>query len=113
MPDCFGKIQARAKGPWNFSGRPEKSLAHDTDHMVPQARVVIAAGHTLCVGHQRGSNSMRDGVELVADAARPRHVTQAATVLIRSCYGRGTLFAVLAKIFAECELQAVRQPSRR
>jgi len=44
---------------------------------------------------------MRDGVSLVTDIYSPRGVTGAPTILVRSPYGRGTLFGIIAGLFAE------------
>ncbi len=55
---------------------------------------------------------MRDGLELLADRYySPRHSTQ-PTLLIRSCYGRGTFLKQLALLFAERGMQLVIQSCR-
>jgi uncharacterized protein len=55
---------------------------------------------------------MRDGPELLADRYySPRHSAQ-PTLLIRSCYGRGTLFRFIAGLFAERGMQVVIQSCR-
>jgi predicted acyl esterase len=60
---------------------------------------------------------MRDGLELLADRYYPRRAdshNKAAqpTVLIRSCYGRGTLFKLIARLFVERGMQVVVQSCR-
>jgi putative CocE/NonD family hydrolase len=55
---------------------------------------------------------MRDGVELLADRYYTRSEPAQPTVLIRSCYGRGTLFKVIAVLFAERGMQVVIQSCR-
>src|SRR5580658_2851640 len=55
---------------------------------------------------------MRDGVELLADRYYTRGNPAQPTVLIRSCYGRGTLFKVIAVLFAERGMQVVIQSCR-
>ncbi len=54
---------------------------------------------------------MRDGAELLADRYYPRQNPNAPTVLIRSCYGRGT-FKLFAAFFAERGMQVVMQSCR-
>jgi uncharacterized protein len=55
---------------------------------------------------------MRDGVELLADRYySPRRPAQ-PTVLIRSCYGRGTMFKFIAALFAERGMQVIMQSCR-
>jgi uncharacterized protein len=54
---------------------------------------------------------MRDGVELLADRFYFRRAGQAPTVLIRSCYGRGS-FKLFATFFAERGMQVVIQSCR-
>ena len=54
---------------------------------------------------------MRDGVELLADRFYSRRAGQSPTVLIRSCYGRGT-FKLFATFFAERGMQVVIQSCR-
>ncbi len=55
---------------------------------------------------------MRDGAELLADRYYSRGVSAQPTLLIRSCYGRGTLFKVFALLFAERGMQAIVQSCR-
>jgi uncharacterized protein len=60
---------------------------------------------------------MRDGLELLADRYYSRHGKSRGnsaqpTVLIRSCYGRGTLFKLIARLFAERGMQVVVQSCR-
>ena len=55
---------------------------------------------------------MRDGVELVADRYYSRRDARQGTLLIRSCYGRGNLFKLLAVLFAERGMQVVTQACR-
>ncbi|HEX9058423.1 MAG TPA: CocE/NonD family hydrolase [Ktedonobacterales bacterium] len=55
---------------------------------------------------------MPDGVVLLADRYFPRRGDNAPIVLMRSPYGRRTLFGVLARIFAERGYQAVVQSVR-
>jgi len=55
---------------------------------------------------------MRDGVELLADRYYSRSQPAQPTLLIRSCYGRGTLFKVLTLLFAERGMQVVVQSCR-
>src|ERR1700722_10935537 len=60
---------------------------------------------------------MRDGQELLADRYYPRREHSGSksaqpTVLIRSCYGRGTLFKLIARLFAERGMQVVIQSCR-
>ncbi len=55
---------------------------------------------------------MRDGAELLADRYYSRRGSAQPTVLIRSCYGRGTLFKVFAVLFAERGMQVVIQSCR-
>ncbi|MGD0865457.1 MAG: CocE/NonD family hydrolase [Rhizomicrobium sp.] len=45
--------------------------------------------------------AMRDGVTLLTDIYRPRGASDAPAVLIRSPYGRGSLFGPLARLYAE------------
>lgn len=54
---------------------------------------------------------MRDGVELLSDRYYSRGPA-APTLLIRSCYGRGTLFKLFAVLFAERGMQVVVQSCR-
>jgi putative CocE/NonD family hydrolase len=55
---------------------------------------------------------MRDGQELLADRLYSSSHAAQPTVLIRSCYGRGTLFKVFAGLFAERGMQVVVQSCR-
>jgi uncharacterized protein len=55
---------------------------------------------------------MRDGPELLADRYYSRLGPAQPTLLIRSCYGRGTLFKFLARLFAERGMQVVLQSCR-
>ncbi len=55
---------------------------------------------------------MRDGSALLADRYYPRHGAAQPTLLIRSCYGRGTLFKLIAVLFAERGMQVVIQSCR-
>jgi putative CocE/NonD family hydrolase len=55
---------------------------------------------------------VRDGVALLADVYHPRGVSDAPTVLIRSPYGRGCLFGVMGRLFAERGYTAVVQSCR-
>ncbi len=54
----------------------------------------------------------RDGIELLADLYRPRELSVAPAVLIRTPYARGGLMAALGHIFAERGYAAVIQNSR-
>ncbi len=55
---------------------------------------------------------MRDGVELLADRYYARRGGPQPTLLVRSCYGRGNLFRMIARLFAERGLQVVVQSCR-
>jgi predicted acyl esterase len=55
---------------------------------------------------------VRDGIELLADRYYARQGAAQATVLIRSCYGRGSLFKLIAILFAERGMQVVVQSCR-
>src|ERR1700730_14706762 len=55
---------------------------------------------------------MRDGVVLLADRFYARGGETAPVVLMRSPYGRGALFGLIARLFAERGLQAVVQSCR-
>jgi uncharacterized protein len=55
---------------------------------------------------------MRDGTELLADRYYSPGVAAQPTLLIRSCYGRGTLFKVIVVLFAERGMQVVVQSCR-
>jgi len=55
---------------------------------------------------------MRDGLELLADRYYSRRDGPQPTLLIRSCYGRGTLFKFFARLFAERGMQVVVQSCR-
>ena len=55
---------------------------------------------------------MRDGMELLADRYYSRRGATQPTLLIRSCYGRGTLFKLITTLFAERGMQVVVQSCR-
>ena len=55
---------------------------------------------------------MRDGAELLADRYYCPRLQRRPAVLIRSCYGRGTLFKIIALLFAERGMQVVIQSCR-
>ena len=55
---------------------------------------------------------MRDGTELLADRYYSRSAAHQPTVLIRSCYGRGTLLKLFMLLFAERGMQVVLQSCR-
>jgi putative CocE/NonD family hydrolase len=55
---------------------------------------------------------VHDGAVLLADVYRPRGVSDAPTVLIRSPYGRRSLFGVIGRLFAERGYTAVVQSCR-
>jgi putative CocE/NonD family hydrolase len=55
---------------------------------------------------------MRDGPELLADRYYSRRNSAQPTLLIRSCYGRGTLFKIIVVLFAERGMQVVVQSCR-
>jgi uncharacterized protein len=60
---------------------------------------------------------MRDGMELLADRYHSRRKSSNSnsaqpTLLIRSCYGRGSVFKILAVLFAERGMQVVTQSCR-
>jgi len=55
---------------------------------------------------------MRNGLELLADRYYSRRDLSQPTVLIRSCYGRGTIFRLFAILFAERGMQVVVQSCR-
>ncbi|HTC89867.1 MAG TPA: CocE/NonD family hydrolase [Bryobacteraceae bacterium] len=55
---------------------------------------------------------MRDGAELLADRYYSRGGSAQPTLLIRSCYGRGTLFKVIVVLFAERGMQVIVQSCR-
>jgi len=55
---------------------------------------------------------MRDGPELLADRYFSRRDAAQPTLLIRSCYGRGSLFKVFAALFAERGMQVIVQSCR-
>lgn len=55
---------------------------------------------------------MRDGVELVTDRYHSPDFPTAPTVLMRSPYGRGTMFGIMAGLMAERGLQVVVQSVR-
>ena len=61
---------------------------------------------------QRIAVPMRDGVVLLADRFYARGGETAPVVLMRSPYGRGALFGLIARLFAERGLQAVVQSCR-
>ena len=55
---------------------------------------------------------MRDGMELLADRYYSRRSATQPTLLIRSCYGRGTLIKLIADLFAERGMQVIVQSCR-
>jgi len=55
---------------------------------------------------------MRDGMELFADRYYSRRGPAQPVLLIRSCYGRGSFFQLLAVLFAERGLQVIVQSCR-
>jgi len=55
---------------------------------------------------------MRDGTVLLADRYYSRRRPRQPCVLIRTCYGRGTLSGALAALFAERGMQVVIQSCR-
>ena len=55
---------------------------------------------------------MRDGAELLADRYYSRRGSAQPTLLIRSCYGRGTVFKTIVGLFAERGMQVVVQSCR-
>ncbi|CAN5471087.1 CocE/NonD family hydrolase [soil metagenome] len=55
---------------------------------------------------------MRDGVRLSTDLYRPRGTARAPTVLMRSPYGRGHVFGLVARLFAERGYAVVLQSVR-
>jgi uncharacterized protein len=55
---------------------------------------------------------MRDGAELLADRYYSNRDPRQPTLLIRSCYGRGTLFKIFVVLFAERGMQVVIQSCR-
>jgi uncharacterized protein len=55
---------------------------------------------------------MRDGVTLLADRWYAQGGQRAPVVLIRSCYGRGALFGLTARLFAERGFQVILQSTR-
>jgi uncharacterized protein len=55
---------------------------------------------------------MRDGAELLADRHHSRRHPRQPTLLIRSCYGRGNIFKMIAILFAERGMQVVIQSCR-
>ena len=55
---------------------------------------------------------MRDGMDLMADRYYSRRGATQPTLLIRSCYGRGTLFKLITTLFAERGMQVVVQSCR-
>lgn len=78
------------------------------------ARVVgLPPAHTYDVGVERDLRApMPDGVALLADRYFPRQDARAPIVLMRSPYGRRTLFGLLARLFAERGYQVVVQSVR-
>jgi predicted acyl esterase len=56
--------------------------------------------------------TVREGAVLLADVYRPRGVSDTPTVLIRSPYGRRSLFGVIGRLFAERGYNAVVQSCR-
>lgn len=55
---------------------------------------------------------LRDGAELVADRYYARSGRPQPTLLMRSCYGRGSLFKLIVVLFAERGMQVVVQSCR-
>jgi uncharacterized protein len=55
---------------------------------------------------------MRDRIELLADRHYSRRDSAQPTVLIRSCYGRGTIFKLIAVLLAERGMQVIVQSCR-
>lgn len=55
---------------------------------------------------------MRDGVELLGDRYYSRRAGPQPALLIRSCYGRGSLFKTIVLLFAERGVQVVVQSCR-
>ena len=55
---------------------------------------------------------MRDGIQLLADRHHSRRDVAQPAVLIRSCYGRGTIFKLVALLFAERGMQVIVQSCR-
>jgi putative CocE/NonD family hydrolase len=55
---------------------------------------------------------MRDGLQLLADRYYSKGGPAQPTLLIRSCYGRGTVFKMFAVLFAERGMQVVIQSCR-
>jgi putative CocE/NonD family hydrolase len=55
---------------------------------------------------------MRDRIELLADRHYSRRDSAQPTVLIRSCYGRGSIFKLIAVLLAERGMQVIVQSCR-
>jgi putative CocE/NonD family hydrolase len=71
---------------------------------LPKARHRVRVTRGLAV-------PMRDGIDLVADLYQPDGPPQ-PTILIRSTYGRGAVFGMAARLFAERGYQVVLQSCR-
>jgi uncharacterized protein len=71
----------------------------------------LPAPITRDIATERLRIRMRDGVELLADRYYARESTNAPTVLIRTCYGRGA-FKFIATVLAERGMQVVMQSCR-
>jgi uncharacterized protein len=56
--------------------------------------------------------SMRDGIRLATDVYHPRGIEQPPAILIRSPYGRGTVFGLFGRLFAERGYTAIVQSVR-
>jgi putative CocE/NonD family hydrolase len=72
----------------------------------------LPAALTRDLATERLRIPMRDGVDLLADRYYSRGSAAQPTVLLRSCYGRGTLFKLFAILFAERGMQVVVQSCR-
>jgi uncharacterized protein len=72
----------------------------------------LPAPHTRDLATEPLRIPMRDGPELLADRYYSRRGLAQPTVLIRSCYGRGTLIKLIAVLFAERGMQVVIQSCR-
>jgi putative CocE/NonD family hydrolase len=72
----------------------------------------LPAPHTRDLATEPLRIPMRDGLELLADRYYARRGLIQPTVLIRSCYGRGTLLKLIVRLFAERGMQVVVQSCR-
>src|SRR5579863_1634818 len=72
----------------------------------------LPAPITRDIGTQPLRIPMRDGPELLADRYYSRNGPAQPTVLIRSCYGRGTFLKPVAALFVERGMQVVIQSCR-